>query len=520
LSDNESIKTHTSSALLKLSRSRYVPFILFFLYTLILVVGYSNHEMWRDETRLWLLGVEAESIKDVHYNLRNEGHPRLLHYLCYFVLGRFSEDVRTFQLFHLLLAVIAGALVAFSRLGNHLKLLLLTSYYMLFEYAIVCRSYVLCVIGLWLFCCVWPQTESRRKMWLILLSIFLLTQSTIYGVLVAGVAAAVYLWKKLFDDRDYRNAALFGLISLVCAVLAIYQIIPQEGTGPEEPNMAPSVLDIIQAFSLLPRSILPLNFSLDSFWNRDFFSSCVLPFVLSISLIAFLGWMYWETKRTLFFTLCGVVLLLLFGLVYMAESARHYGHIFLVLVAGAWLFQHHDVTSRYRAIAHRIYFPLLLFVSSISGVYAYVQDYFRPFSDAQNTAQFIQERYDDAVLLQDIYFAGEPICAYLNKPMLFVALRIKGRLFPWDGDKKLKYMSRNQLEQSAIYATKNQSRDVLLILNYPCKFSEEMTKEISVDLVYMSKDAIVRDERYFVYRCTNLKSNRHSQSSKSTRPVK
>jgi hypothetical protein len=111
-----------------------------------------HHEMWRDELQAWRLAGNSASISDLIAHLKYEGHPAVW-YLCLYVLGRFSDDPFLMQAFHLAMATSTIYLFArFSPFRKHQKILFASGYLMIYEYAVLSRSYVLGVFGLFLYC--------------------------------------------------------------------------------------------------------------------------------------------------------------------------------------------------------------------------------------------------------------------------------------------------------------------------------------------------------------------------------
>lgn len=125
------------------------------IYLLMVVSGVLHHEPWRDEVRALVISVHADSMAGLFHLLRHEGHPALWYlFLKPFTLLPGGPALKLAGL----LSGVAGALTLF--LGLPLPLWIRTgalfSYYWIYEYVIVSRSYGLAfafssaALALWL----------------------------------------------------------------------------------------------------------------------------------------------------------------------------------------------------------------------------------------------------------------------------------------------------------------------------------------------------------------------------------
>src|SRR6478672_2729153 len=76
------------------------------LFAALVLIGISQHELWRDEAKAWLIARHSHSLIDLFNNRRYEGHPVLWYALLYFA-SRFTANPLVMQLLHALIATAA-----------------------------------------------------------------------------------------------------------------------------------------------------------------------------------------------------------------------------------------------------------------------------------------------------------------------------------------------------------------------------------------------------------------------------
>jgi len=131
---------------------RYALFLTA-LYLTMGIIGILNHELWLDEAHHWLLARDSNTFTELVTQTRYEGHPILWNVLLY-GLTRVSWNPLAMQLLHL--AVATGAVFLFARKAPFtwlFKFLFVFGYFMVFEYALVSRNYILGILFLFFGVC-------------------------------------------------------------------------------------------------------------------------------------------------------------------------------------------------------------------------------------------------------------------------------------------------------------------------------------------------------------------------------
>ncbi len=134
--------------------------IILFLYAVITLITAFFHEPWRDEAQAWLLARDLSPlglIREMGY----DGSPALWH----FILMPFAKagiPYPAMQFIHWGIAVTAVAIFLYKS-PFHLifKILFIFSYYMIYEYSIIARSYILSILFLFSIASIYREKLKR-----------------------------------------------------------------------------------------------------------------------------------------------------------------------------------------------------------------------------------------------------------------------------------------------------------------------------------------------------------------------
>src|ERR1039458_5695039 len=135
-------------------------FLILILYSIIVLVGISQHEMWRDEIEPWLIGSFSNSLSDFFYNMKMGSNPYIWYLILHFV-SKVTLNPVIVQLTHISVAI--GSVYLFLRFSPFSviqKLLFCTGYYIVYEYGIISRGYALTIFFLFLFCSLYKKHWS------------------------------------------------------------------------------------------------------------------------------------------------------------------------------------------------------------------------------------------------------------------------------------------------------------------------------------------------------------------------
>ncbi|NJN29030.1 MAG: hypothetical protein HC824_00060 [Synechococcales cyanobacterium RM1_1_8] len=209
------------------SRARQPDFILVFGFALLALLGVLHHELWEDELQAWMLARDSGSPWELLHNMRFEGHPALWHILL-FGLTQFGHDPFMMQILHLLIAIGFVSLINFcSPFSQTQKIFLTFSYFFLYEYTVISRSYGLGVFLAFLFCSLTGrdrapsalgQSPAKQQLRWRIVILVALANTSVYG-LILSILLSIYLFNEQLAQGQLLNPQL-GRANLGAVALA------------------------------------------------------------------------------------------------------------------------------------------------------------------------------------------------------------------------------------------------------------------------------------------------------------
>ena len=144
----------------------------------------------------------------------------------------------------------------------------------------------------------------------------------------------------------------------------------------------------------------------------------------------------------------------------------------------------------------------LFLIQAFAGIFAASIDYLFPFSSAKETAIFIKENNlsnSEIIGYQD--FAASAVLGHMNnrKSFYYIQRESDGSFIIWDNKREKEINYEILLSESKKLFLKG--NNVILVLNSSLKdlgFSEKY-----FDLIFTSKDSIVKTEKFYIYQYIN-----------------
>ena len=498
-------------------------------------IGVMNHEMWRDELVGWLVVRDGSSIGDVLTNLKSSPGHTLAWHLCLYVLSRFTRNPVAMQLWHLTLAAIVIYLLArFSPFTKLQKVLLSFGYFFVYEYAVISRMYVLGVLFLFCFCALY---HTRRKgFFLLSVILFLLANTSAYGVIIAVSLGLTVLFECVIDNTRLRSSpsgrwdlAASLLVFALGIVSAALQIVPLRDEG-SAMIWTPGIRArwIVETLTVIWRSYIPLpNVFTYQFWNTNILMDgpwklpAAVCAALSLGLLAFFVVSLAGKPVPLFLYLVGTVAILSFSYIVpyirLLSGVRHHGHLFVLLVACLWIASHYraaPVSNRFlQSVSHssnRYGHKLVMFMLCThvaAGATAYGADLLNPFSASKDAARFIKDQQmEDMLIVGTQDYAVSPLAALLDREIFYLESGRFGSFIVEDKKRKQKVNPR-EIPGKVSALLSQRKTDILLVVNYNLAplFVEEWGSARTHDLNFTIEGlsaftrSIVPDEQYYLY---------------------
>jgi hypothetical protein len=351
-------------------RSRWPEWCTISLYAALVAFAIPYHEPWADEAQAWQLARSLSLSALFHTYIRFEASPGLWHFLLW-VMVHLHVSYNGMHWVSGAIAVAGAALLIFKApFPRYLKLTLPFTFFLLFQYAVVARNYVLAPVLMFLIAWCWKRNPA-----LVALLLGLLGNVALHASAISGGIATVYLIEQikdgaLKDSRRRRQLLLFLSILLSFYAFAIWTAYP--------PRELSGYLNVrlTQPVSTLTWFVIAL------FWGiwQPLELSIFFWIAMVLCLIA---------RRRLFY-----LLPVLFFLGFCMKAHCNFWHVGLLvptIITLIWItWPVPDTAVGNRENAGRIAMALLAVVQIAWSANAIWYDHYNPYSPDLATAQFLK----------------------------------------------------------------------------------------------------------------------------------
>ncbi len=347
-----------------------------------MLVVAPEHEPWADEAQAWLLARDAP-LWDLFWKYaRYEGTPILWHLLLV-PLAKGGLPYFTLTLLSILLATTTAAIIFRSYPGPAiLRFTIPFSYFLVYQYAIVARSYVLFALLLFTLLACWPRRQEKR--WIVILLLVLLSQTCVHGMILSGTLFLFLLGEAFAAWRaDVRTPARldwsqWGLL-FANYVLLVAQLWPPAD---------------IWVRGLMPLGIASrvMDLALREAGSQN--GWLTYPFFIPILILCCV-------RRVAFLTLFGTTVLVLFlGFRYFGFWHAGIVTLWLFFCLGVALHQPEEAGRKLPGFfspkrltwAGVLGALVIVGVQTSDGARALLADYESPYSGSREAASYIQQR--------------------------------------------------------------------------------------------------------------------------------
>lgn len=393
-----------------------LPFLLLFW------VDLAHHEMWLDELNAWGISAASPTLAALFAKVHYEGHPWLWYFLLW-LPARFTQAPVAMKWVEagigtaIYLAV--GMLSPFNRIQ---KVLVFLSYFVVFEYTVISRTYGLVLLFAFLYA--WRRSAKPQGALGNLVLLGALANTDLTGIMLSGALLLEYvafLWKRWPEIDTRRTAAgIFCYLAMLGLSIHTLMLAPDMSwttTGHlfskagSFAHFAHSLADVVVS------AWWPLaNGYPHQFWNTDadFQRGIVyfIPFVL-----AGMYWIFRKRHNLLLLVGSCMFLALCFAHLVYIGYVRHWGIVVVAFLVALWIL---CSEGRGRQNLSRVAY-IFLAVSALKGVAAVAASWTHPFSETGNVAAWLHaNHYDHEPLVgaSDYNLAG--VAEQMERPAYFL----------------------------------------------------------------------------------------------------
>lgn len=484
------------------------------------LIGILNHAMWRDELNVWLIARDSNSLLELFGNIKYEGHPGLW-YLCLTLLNQFSHNPVIMQILHLLIATASLYIfVRFSPFTNLEKLLFSFGYLPFYEYLVISRNYAIGILLIFAFCALF-KTRNTSYIWLSVI-LFFLANANAYCLFIAVALGLILIVEYILGERitnsliaSRKNIIYSFIIFFLGIITSLAQLIPP----------ADSTLQGGLSKWMLQFDMKHLAAAVSRIWNSYMvivvpgdsrYLDVIIFAILSLILFAFASTILIKKPIAFLLYIFGTLEIILFVYVKFLGSARHYGHLYILLIVSLWIASYYpnsnlflpktkiqgfcfqQVSSRWMDLVKKyqtVFLTVILCSQMIGGLVAFSRDIIVPYSASREAAKFIQSQHLDKMFIVGSRDATvSPLCGYLNRKFYYPEFKGIGSFVLFNGQRQ-DVNALGVLEQIS-QLIKGKNGNILLILNYELK---ESRADLSISPLAKFTKSLIFNEKYYLY---------------------
>jgi len=347
----------------------------------IAVVGFilSYHEKWADEAQVWLIARDLNLPTIWFHELRYNGTPGLWHTILWVAQHWFHAPYAAMGVIGMVCAAGGVAFILWkSPFPRPLNYLLVFSYFIVYQYAVIARSYNL--LPLLLFGTAYLYRDRSRPARMTM-ALILLANVASQGTLLAAALGSCYLIEALKEWRGLnetvRRIYPFCIAATILNFLFVFFIVKR----------TPDV-----AVVLNPHDLGAVLHETNNVVTYAFFD---LP-LASFLFLALTG--AWCARRKQLLPLILSVIPVLGFLVAVYGRAHHQGIVFLAVIAGLWIAwpseaEKQNFSSIDRMSLHAMsgLLACLFCVNIWDAAVAMKNDYHYPYSGSDDAATYLKQ---------------------------------------------------------------------------------------------------------------------------------
>ena len=362
------------------------------LFIYMTLVGIGIHKPWFDETQAWLIAQDL-SFLDILKQMKYEGH-MFLWFLAIMPWAKmhlaYPLPMQLTNLVFIWLAVIV--FMKKSPLNPILNILVVFSFPIAYQYAVIARPYAMGILFLFLLAALYKDKLKRPVLYSVCLFLCANTSSM---ALVGAIAFALLFMIDYFKTKKefWKTTEFYIILSIALATVAIlgYQLLG-----------ADKQVDIHRSLYLASTPLVYWAYAINDGINRiiKFWTYGPMMIVSLLYLIIAIIGLYKEKESLIFFSLTTTMLTVIFIFLYKGSQWHHFFY-FIYLIISLWLYKLNNgkVNSDHKLL-YILFILILLGFVKVTPL-QYLLDIIKPSSNAQMFVDKIdkEKKYKDGFLV-------------------------------------------------------------------------------------------------------------------------
>ena len=372
-----------------------------------------HHEPWADESQAWLIARDLDLKSIWFYELRYEGTPGLWHTILWVAQHVFHATYGAMGVIGAIFAAMGAAFILWKApFPRPLRYLLVFSYVIVYQYAVVARSYNL--LPLLVFAAAYFYGDCRHPVRMTAVLI-LLANVAVHGTVIAACLGLGYLiqaikeWPKF--DGPLRNRYVVCIAAMLLAFLFLFIVL----------KPTPDVLEFVSNKNpaQFHRPTRPALSKLPAVLAGAFLDQ---PALSALFLILAGGWCFMR-RKLLPFALPVSLLLLLFVTIH--GRPHHHGTVFLAAIAGLWIaWPSEEEKTSLSAVQRQATLAMVALLACLLGLNVWDaavcmrNDYRYPYSGSEDAARYLKSVGADKGAIFGYRYGMSAVQAYFERNIL------------------------------------------------------------------------------------------------------
>ena len=365
-------------------RSQWPEWGTLFCYAVLVAFAIPYHEPWVDEAQAWQLARNLPLTSLFKTFIRYEGSPGLWHLLLWMMVRAHISYAGLHWISGAVATSAVWLLVFKSPFPRYLKLSLPFTYFLVFQYAVVARNYVLVPVLLFFVATSWRKSPFRLA-----LALGLLANASLHAAVISGGLALIYTIEQI-ENRQRRSCGnryrflLSALLLLAFFASAIWTAWPPRDLILSSVRGQSSIYFLRALYSLLWPMCQPWIVS--------------IPFWAAIAL-------WFHARHKLYFLLPVVFFAAFSGEVSVAWW--HAGLLIPLLICLLWIsWRASQTVSRELEVAGRAALVVMVGTQLLWAGYALFYDHYFAYSPDPGAAEFLSPYVREGATIAVTYISG------------------------------------------------------------------------------------------------------------------
>lgn len=493
------------------SFSRRALFLVLGVWLVFVLFAFSRHEMWRDEVEPWAFCLQ-HNFSDILSVPTLTGHPPLWYYIVETttLLGSHPHLMRIPHTIFMLMAL--WLLLRYASFTKIDKILLVFSYYFLYEYTVLTRNYAPSVFLLLAVAALWRRRQDCFW-WMVLLLALAIFTMILNGLIVGFFLLLLWLEaRQSFLEKKpavipFRRLVSGSLLLILLLAGAVLWSTPKPGSN-FSPILTMRILDLstaLYALKTAANAFLPLSKPAVQFWNNSFIENGVILVLVSLFVLAATVFAFRRKPGLMVAYFITASAFVLFFFKVYGGSWRHHGYLWILFIIAGWLYPEIPGTERQHTKAYTVWeryrrglFRTLCFLQALAVLAPLYYDWRNDFSAGKAAADYLRPQLDEQSLVMcDLDFSAMALAAYLRRPVYFPGLQDTTIWVSYDSPKRDRQAFAHchdstyqaMIWNKAVQVAQERHKRVWLVLNY----------RIDHPMIRMFSKTIVADEKHFLY---------------------